>query len=179
MCQGHRWFHEGVREWDCDLLIEPLRRMAAMKDARLILSQAAAAYYWLANPAADPGQPSTSAAYANAIADLAVTGRTAYDTFRRGGGGAGMQESDIGVPAVRSLLIRSRLLLAAGAHADSVPDKLYSNTRDLAALMRNATGTTLWLENTGHSNEYRRGYPPPLYHLPPLEPIPWDDDDES
>jgi len=106
------------------------------------------------------------------------------------------------------------LLLAAGTHDDSVPDKLYSNTRELAALMRNATGTTLWLENTGHSihaerpdffaqriidflqfpdrrryiptepimdlpDEYRRGYPPPLYHLPPLEPIPWDDDDES
>ena len=47
--------------------------------------------------------------------------------------------------------IRSRLLLAAGSHDDHVPDRLYSNTRRLAGMLENATGTTLWLERTGHS----------------------------
>lgn len=43
MCQGHRWLHEGIREWDCDLLIEPLRRLAATKNPRHILETAAEA----------------------------------------------------------------------------------------------------------------------------------------
>jgi pimeloyl-ACP methyl ester carboxylesterase len=100
MCQGHRWLHEGVREWDCDFLIEPLRNIAALKVAQLILEFAAIAYYWVDHPHEDPNQPQTTLAYANAVADLAVTGRAAYASFL-GSDGTGIRESDLLISSVR------------------------------------------------------------------------------
>lgn len=104
MSQGHRWLHEGTREWDSDLLIEQLREIAALRNAHRILEKAAVAYYWTANPAVDPNRPRVAQALADATADLAVTGRAAYATFQRGGGGSGTQDSDISASAVRTLL---------------------------------------------------------------------------
>lgn len=56
----------------------------------------------------------------------------------------------------RYSLIGSRLLLAAGADDNHNPEKLYDNTLQLGAFMTMVKGTTLFLENTGHSIHVER-----------------------
>lgn len=53
--------------------------------------------------------------------------------------------------AARYSLIGSRLLLATGADDNNFPESLYDNTRQLSNSMTMVDGTTLFLENTGHS----------------------------
>lgn len=56
----------------------------------------------------------------------------------------------------RYSLIGSRLLLAAGTDDNINPEKLYDNTLELGALMTMVNGSTLFLENTGHSIHVER-----------------------
>jgi pimeloyl-ACP methyl ester carboxylesterase len=52
--------------------------------------------------------------------------------------------------------IKSRLLLAAGVEDNMDPVRIYSETRELAALMTMVTGTTLYVRETGHSIDTER-----------------------
>jgi hypothetical protein len=62
-------------------LISELRTNAKSMDPVMILAEAAKAFYRAAHPSPLPA-PQGSVALGNALADLAVTGRMAYDTFK-------------------------------------------------------------------------------------------------
>jgi pimeloyl-ACP methyl ester carboxylesterase len=65
----------------CGRLIHPLRVAAKQKDAKEILARAAVARYTDAHPELTSSEPN-SPAIQDALSDLAVTGRSAYATFR-------------------------------------------------------------------------------------------------
>jgi hypothetical protein len=92
-------------------LIPALRAAAQTKSAQAILGRAAAAFYWIHNPSefsmAPPGVNC-----ANALADLAVTGREAYKTLN------GFPLDDPAHRAIIAMNARANLT-AAGVHASA------------------------------------------------------------
>lgn len=90
---------------DCARLIPPLRQAAQTRDASEILVRAAFEYYVLQHPELRPLYPSPplgfpSIPFAQALADLAVTGQGSYGTFRQ----LALHEADLIVPLQRRLL---------------------------------------------------------------------------
>lgn len=88
---------------DCRRLIEPLRQAARTRDASEILVRAALEYYVLQHPELRPSYTPPlafpSGSFAQALADLAVTGQAAYGTFRR----LSPREADLTLPLQRRL----------------------------------------------------------------------------
>jgi alpha-beta hydrolase superfamily lysophospholipase len=83
---------------NCGRLIPRLRAAAGTRDAKEILIRAALEYYLLLHSDLRPNEP-PSRAVAQALADLAVTGRGAYGTFRQ----LVLREGDLVAPVQQRL----------------------------------------------------------------------------
>src|SRR4029450_12156971 len=97
---------------NCGRLAPALRSAAPTRDAREILLRSAVGDYAARHPHMPPPGTTSSLALAQALADLAVTGRAAYDVFR----GSAFRAADLTPP------LRTRLLTLFPTHTPVLPD---------------------------------------------------------